>query len=192
MILGQRNPDQTTGLDARRKLLCARAAGADRALCRPFRSDRRAIVAWNGSREAARGAGCAATAVDDGFGYCPVGQSGGGCDIEAADALVAHLARHGLNAGKLVVREEILGGLRYGAGAGGRARRRSFGYGRLRPLSAARDGVGWRHPRRIAKHERSGIDGALSGAAGSGAADGRDSHRRRNDRFRLLRSPRDR
>lgn len=68
-----------------------------------------AIVAWNGSREAAR-------AVQDALPLLSAAASvtvflvnpEEAADIADAHNLVIHLARHGLNAKKLVVREDIL------------------------------------------------------------------------------------
>jgi len=111
VILGQRNPDQTTGLDAPEEVViaCGRPV-----LIVPYaghvdRIGDNAIVAWNGSREAAR-------AVQDALPLLAASASvtvllvnpEEDADIEAADDLAVHLARHGLNASKLVVREEIL------------------------------------------------------------------------------------
>jgi nucleotide-binding universal stress UspA family protein len=111
VILGQRNPDQVTGLDTPEEvvLACGRPV-----LIVPYaghvdRIGENAIVAWNSSREAAR-------AIQDALPLLSVSASvtvllvnpEEDADIEAADNLAVHLTRHGLNAKKLVVREEIL------------------------------------------------------------------------------------
>jgi nucleotide-binding universal stress UspA family protein len=111
VILGQRTPDHSTGLDAPQEvvLACGRPV-----LIVPYaghieRIGETAIVAWNGSREAARAvqdalpllSGAASVTV---FLVNPEEAA----DIADAHNLVIHLARHGLNAKKLVVREDIL------------------------------------------------------------------------------------
>jgi nucleotide-binding universal stress UspA family protein len=111
VILGQRTPDHSTGLDAPQEvvLACGRPV-----LIVPYaghieRIGETAIVAWNGSREAAR-------AVQDALPLLSAAASvtvflvnpEEAADIADAHNLVIHLARHGLNAKKLVVREDIL------------------------------------------------------------------------------------
>ena len=111
VILGQRTPDHSTGLDAPQEvvLACGRPV-----LIVPYaghieRIGETAIVAWNGSREAAR-------AVQDALPLLSTAASvtiflvnpEEAADIADAHNLVIHLARHGLNAKKLVVREDIL------------------------------------------------------------------------------------
>jgi nucleotide-binding universal stress UspA family protein len=111
VILGQRTPDHATGLDAPEEvvLACGRPV-----LVVPYAGHRdrigeTAIVAWNGSREAAR-------AVQDALPLLAASASvtvllvnpEEDADIEDADGLVGHLARHGLNAQKRIVREDIL------------------------------------------------------------------------------------
>jgi nucleotide-binding universal stress UspA family protein len=111
VVLGQRNPDQTTGLDAPQEVViaCGRPV-----LIVPYaghvdRIGENAVIAWNGSREAAR-------AVQDALPLLSASASvtvllvnpEEDADIEAADDLALHLAHHGLNAKKLVVREDVL------------------------------------------------------------------------------------
>jgi nucleotide-binding universal stress UspA family protein len=111
VILGQRTPDHATGLDAPEEvvLACGRPV-----LIVPYaghieRIGEVAVVAWNGSREAARAAQDAlplltASASVTVLLVNPEEEA----DKEDADNLVAHLARHGLNAKKLVVQGDIL------------------------------------------------------------------------------------
>jgi len=111
VILGQRTPDHATGLDAPEDvvLACGRPV-----LVVPYSGHRdrigeTVIIAWNGSREAAR-------AVQDALPLLTTSASvtvlsvnpEEDADIEDANRLVAHLARHGLNAQKRIVREDIL------------------------------------------------------------------------------------
>jgi nucleotide-binding universal stress UspA family protein len=111
VILGQRTPDHPTGLDAPEEvvLACGRPV-----LIVPYaghieRIGETALVAWNGSREAARAAQDALPLLSASASVTvllinPEEEA----DIDAADNLVVHLARHGLNAKKLVAREDIL------------------------------------------------------------------------------------
>jgi nucleotide-binding universal stress UspA family protein len=111
VILGQRDPDHATGLDAPQEvvLACGRPV-----LIVPYAGHRDrigevAVVAWNGSREAARAAQdalplLAASASVTVLLVNPAEDA----DIDDAEDLVAHLARHGLNASKRVVRQDIL------------------------------------------------------------------------------------
>src|SRR5882762_8607299 len=112
VVLGQRVPDHSTGLDAPEDVIlaCSRPV-----LVVPFagrRLDRigeNVLVAWNGSREAGR-------AVQDALPL--LAMSGAvtvllvdpeeDADIEAAEDLVAHLARHGLRAKTQVIRRDLV------------------------------------------------------------------------------------
>jgi nucleotide-binding universal stress UspA family protein len=111
LILGQRTPDHATRLDAPEEvvLACGRPV-----LVVPYAGHRdrigeTAIIAWNGSREAAR-------AVQDALPLLAASASvtvllvnpEEEADIDDADQLVVHLARHGLNAGKRVVRQDVI------------------------------------------------------------------------------------
>lgn len=111
VILGQRTPDHATGLDAPQEVVLASGRPV---LIVPYAGHRDrigevAVVAWNSSREAAR-------AVQDALPLLAVSASvtvllvnpEEEAEIDAADQLVAHLARHGLNASKRVVRQDIL------------------------------------------------------------------------------------
>jgi nucleotide-binding universal stress UspA family protein len=111
VILGQHVPDHSTGLDAPEDVIlaCSRPV-----LVVPYagrRLDRigeNVVVAWNGSREAGR-------AVQDALPL--LAMSGAvtvllvdpeeDADIEAAEDLVAHLARHGLRAKTQVIRHQL-------------------------------------------------------------------------------------
>src|SRR5258705_1720862 len=111
VVLGQRIPDHSTGLDAPEDVIlaCSRPV-----LVVPYagrRLDRigeNVVVAWNGSREAGR-------AVQDALPL--LAMSGAvtvllvdpeeDADIEAAEDLVAHLARHGLRAKTQVIRHQL-------------------------------------------------------------------------------------
>jgi nucleotide-binding universal stress UspA family protein len=111
VILGQRTPDHATGLVAPEDvvLACGRPV-----LVVPYAGHRDrigevAVVAWNGSREAAR-------AVQDALPLLAASASvtvllvnpEEEAEIDAADQLVAHLARHGLNASKRVLRQDVV------------------------------------------------------------------------------------
>jgi nucleotide-binding universal stress UspA family protein len=111
VLLGQRDPDHATGLDTPEEVVmaCGRPV-----LTVPYAGHRDRIgevtvVAWNGSREAAR-------AVQDALPLLAASASvtvllvnpEEEADIDDADQLVAHLARHGLNASKRVVQQDIL------------------------------------------------------------------------------------
>ncbi len=111
VILGQRIPDHSTGLDAPEDVIlaCSRPV-----LVVPYagrRLDRigeNVLIAWNGSREAGR-------AVQDALPL--LAMSGAvtvllvdpeeDADIEVAEDLVAHLARHGLRAKTQVIRHQL-------------------------------------------------------------------------------------
>jgi nucleotide-binding universal stress UspA family protein len=111
VILGQRIPDYSTGLDAPEDVIlaCSRPV-----LVVPYASRRldrigeNVLIAWNGSREAGR-------AVQDALPL--LAMSGAvtvllvdpeeDADIEAAEDLVAHLARHGLRAETQVIRHQL-------------------------------------------------------------------------------------
>jgi nucleotide-binding universal stress UspA family protein len=111
VVLGQRVPDHSTGLDAPEDVIlaCSRPV-----LVVPFagrRLDRigeNVLVAWNGSREAGR-------AVQDALPL--LAMSGAvtvllvdpeeDADIEVAEDLVAHLGRHGLRAKTQLIRHEL-------------------------------------------------------------------------------------
>jgi nucleotide-binding universal stress UspA family protein len=111
VILGQRTPDHAAVLFAPEDvvLACGRPV-----LVVPYAGHRDrigevAVVAWNGSREATRAAQdalplLAASASVTVLLVNPDEEA----EIDAADQLVAHLARHGLNASKHVVRRDIL------------------------------------------------------------------------------------
>ncbi len=111
VVLGQRTPDQATGLDAPEEvvLACGRPV-----LIVPYtghveRIGDIAVVAWNGSREVARAAQDALPLLSASSSVTvllvnPEEEA----DIDDADNLVVHFARHGLNAKKLVVQDDIL------------------------------------------------------------------------------------
>jgi nucleotide-binding universal stress UspA family protein len=111
VILGQRIPDRSTGLDAPEDVIlaCSRPtlvvpfAGR-----RPDRIGENVLVAWNGSREAGR-------AVQDAL---PLLTMSGAvtvllvdpeedAEVELAEDLVTHLGRHGLRAETQVIRHEL-------------------------------------------------------------------------------------
>ncbi len=111
VILGQRIPDYSTGLDAPEDVIlaCSRPVFVvPYATRRLDRIGENVLVAWNGSREAGR-------AVQDALPL--LAMSGAvtvllvdpeeDADIEAAEDLVAHLARHGLRAKTQVIRHQL-------------------------------------------------------------------------------------
>ena len=112
VILGQRIPDHDTGLyhpedvilSCSRPVLVVPYAGR-----RPDRLGENVLVAWNGSREAGR-------AVQDALPFMSassavtvllVDPDDELADVERAQDLVAHLARHGLNARMQVIRHDL-------------------------------------------------------------------------------------
>jgi len=111
VVLGQRIPDHSTGLDAPEDVIlaCSRPV-----LVVPYagrRLDRigeNVLVAWNGSREAGR-------AVQDALPLLTMSAAvtvllvdpEEDADIELADDLVLHLGRHGLRAKTQVIRHEL-------------------------------------------------------------------------------------
>jgi nucleotide-binding universal stress UspA family protein len=113
VILGQRIPDHSTGLDAPADVIlaCGRPV-----LIVPYagrRLDRlgeNVLIAWNGSREAGR-------AVQDALPLLAMPGAATvllvdpeeGEDIELAEELVAHLGRHGLHAKTEIIRQERAG-----------------------------------------------------------------------------------
>lgn len=111
VVLGQRLPDKETGLVAPEDvvLACGRPV-----LIVPYaghidRIGETALIAWNGSREAARAAQDALPLLSaSGSVTVLLVNPEEEADIDDADNLVVHLERHGLNANRVVVREDIL------------------------------------------------------------------------------------
>jgi nucleotide-binding universal stress UspA family protein len=110
VVLAQSVPGEVTGLDAPEDVIlaCGRPT-----LVVPYaghfeRCGENVLVAWNGSREAAR-------AMQDALPFLAMSKSvsvllvnpGEDADVELADEVVLHLARHGLPAKAQVVRNEF-------------------------------------------------------------------------------------
>jgi nucleotide-binding universal stress UspA family protein len=111
VILGQRIPDHSTGLDrpedvilsCSRPVLMVPYAGR-----RPDRIGENVLIAWNGSREAVR-------AVQEALPLMSASSAvtvllvdpDEDADIDLAEDLVAHLGRHGLQARTQVIRHEL-------------------------------------------------------------------------------------
>ena len=110
VILGQRNPDFSTGLDAPEDVILAGSAPVlvvPHACRRPERIGENVLVAWNGSREAGRAARDALPLLaTSGAVTVLLVNPAEDADLGLAEQLTAHLGRHGLNARTQLVRHE--------------------------------------------------------------------------------------
>ena len=101
VIIGQRNPDVSTGLDAPADVVlgCGRPVLVVPYMLSTQRLDGHVLVAWNGSREAKRAVQDALPLMalcNDVTVFCINPEED--ADIALEGELVTHLARHGLNA----------------------------------------------------------------------------------------------
>ena len=131
---------------------------------------RRALIAWDGSREAARAANDALPLLqlaERVVSWSSTADAGRPVDA-ARRRVAAHLTRHGVRAevqaGRGRRRRHRRSSLLAQARGGGR---RSPGHGRLRPLAPARDDAGRRHPPHARARHRAGPARALRDGQGA-------------------------
>ena len=144
---------------------------------------RRALFAWDGSREAARAAGDAVgllAGAEESVVLVVNPERRGQFSDQPGTGLVGYLGRHGIKARLQHTRHQGRGIAETILEPGPARQRRTSGHGRLRALAFSRDDDGRRHPlcARARAHTGSVLAltaGALSPAAGRGASRPRPS-----------------